>query len=184
MASDSQVEEEKSSDNRRKSDEEFSADEDSSKGSVNDDDDANGRVEEVQPPVLQPHDVPMDHEEHEGGDDSRPPSRRHSPSSSDNEEEAHEDEEVEDDDGEAGDNFPACYPENPPIVDQMPQVEYPVDTARSSPSERNLDFNRMVQNNFVPFSKGLKGDAYRRRTNYEHQQIMGYVFILLIIYDS
>ena len=81
----------------------------------------------------------------------------------------------DDDDGDNGGQFPTCYPVNPPLVEQIPEIAYNPDTPRSSPSERNLEFQRMVQNNFVPFSKGLKGEPYRRRTNYEHQQIMGYV---------
>ena len=134
---------------------------------ANDDDDANSNGAN-QPPLLQPADGQQGQDQ---GQDSRPPSRRQSPSESEN-----EDEEFEDDD-DFDDNFPSCYPDHPPIVEPLPEIAYPDDVTRSSPSERNLDFNRMVRNNFVPFSKGLKGDAYRRRTNYEHQQIMGYVIL-------
>ena len=81
----------------------------------------------------------------------------------------------DDDDDDEDDNprFPFCYPVDPPLVEILPVVQYPEDAPRSSPSDRNLDFERMVRNNFVPFAKGLKGDAYRRRTDYEHQKIMG-----------
>ena len=84
--------------------------------------------------------------------------------------------------------FPSCYPAQPPLVEVLPEINYPADTPQSTPSQRNMEFDRMVQNNFVPFTKGLKGEAYRRRTNYEHQKIMGYVICgyqnLLISYDS
>ena len=79
----------------------------------------------------------------------------------------------DDDDDDDNQRFPACYPIDPPVVEVLPLIEYPADAERSSPSDRNLDFNRMVQSNFVPFSKGLRGEDYRKRTNYEHQQIMG-----------
>ena len=90
----------------------------------------------------------------------------------------------DDDDADDEQRFPFCYPVDPPAVEVFPLIQYPADARRSSPSDRNLDFNRMVQANFVPFSKGLKGEDYRKRTNYEHQQIMGYVRLKLFIFHN
>ena len=159
MADKSEVEKEESSDNN--SEEELSIEEDPSKD-ANDDDDAKMDVG-TQPPTLQP----ADNQENngQGREQNPPPGDRQPPHDPEDELE----DEFEDD----GDNFPDCYPLNPPVVDQLPEIEYPADAPRSTPSERNLDFERTVRNNFVPFSKGLKGDMYRRRTNYEHQKIMG-----------
>ena len=88
-----------------------------------------------------------------------------------------DDEEFHDDrdgsDSDDGEMFPTCFPRNPPDVDRVPFVEYPADAVRSSPSDRNREFARMVQNNFVPYQKGMKGEPYRKRTNYEHQLAMG-----------
>ena len=85
-----------------------------------------------------------------------------------------EDGEVEDsDDSDDGETFPSCFPRNPPDVERIPFVEYPADAVRSSPSDRNRDFARRVQENFVPYQKGMKGESYRKRTNYEHQLAMG-----------
>jgi len=153
------IEKEKSSDDSRTHDEEFSDVE-----SPPEDDDG---AKTPPPPVLAAQDVNMspqnrddgpydpdgsDHDGEHGGSDNSGP---------------------EDSDDDEEDNFPACFPDDPPFVKQIPTIEYPVDAPRSSPSARNLDFNRMVQDNFVPFAKGMKGDIYRKRTNYEHQKVMG-----------
>ena len=125
-------------------------------------------------PVLQPQDHEMGSNNSQEGfqNDASPPNspagsiREHG---SDSESESDDD----DEDDENDQRFPFCYPVDPPLVEVLPVIQYPNDAERSSPSDRNLDFKRMVQNNFVPFAKGLKGEAYRRRTDYEHQQIMG-----------
>lgn len=160
MASQSKtVEKEESSDKKRIPDAEFS---ESDTEKADDDDDA--KSHDPRRRVLRPQDDAMESDQVK-------------------QDESFEDSESDDGNGdENGDEnddddvFPPCYPANPFVPEQIPFVVYPDDVTRSTPSERNLQFNRMVQNNFVPFSKGLKGEAYRRRTDYEHQQIMGYVF--------
>ena len=145
-------------------DEEFSEIE----SDANDDDDAKSKTNN--PPVLQPADQEM---RPEVRNDSPP--RLEGETSDDGSDEEREDEPEAEPEDELG-QFPSCYPAQPPLVETLPRVEYPVDTPQSTPSQRNMEFDRMVQNNFVPFTKGLKGEAYRRRTNYEHQKIMGYVY--------
>ena len=78
-----------------------------------------------------------------------------------------------DDDDDDDDTFPTCYPMNPPLVEQFPRIEYPPDAMRSSPSDRNREFNRQLRDNFVPYAKGMRGEVYRKRTTYEHQSVMG-----------
>ena len=150
MASQSKpVEEEESSDDKRVPDEEFSG------SDANDDDDAKSN-KSGKSPVLQLQDDSMS-------------------SGQENNDSSEESDFEEENDNGDDDVFPPCYPSNPFLPEQIPLVVYPDDVPRSTPSERNLEFNRMVQNNFVPFAKGLRGEAYRKRTDYEHQQIMGYV---------
>ena len=167
------VEEEKSSDENRVPDEEFSASDNEAADDDGEDSKSN-RIQQNAQPILQANDNEMDHA----------PGRRvqadSDSSQNDSDENMDHDEPTDDsdNDGDDDDNFPPCYPGNPFLPEQIPFVAYPEDTTRSSPSERNMAFNRMVQNNFVPFAKGLKGEAYRRRCNYEHQQIMGYVLNL------
>ena len=159
MASGSNVVEEgKSSDDSRTHDEEFSDVE------TPPEDDDSGKT--PPPPVLSAQDVNMSPQGQ--NDDQYDPDGSDHNSNHDGSDRSGSDD--SDDDEE---DFPACFPDDPPFVEQMPTIEYPVDAPRSSPSARNLDFNRMVQNNFVPFQKGMKGDAYRKRTNYEHQKVMG-----------
>ena len=169
MAPDSQfVEEEKSSDDKNGSDSEISVE---SPSDVNDDDDAN--MNDTPPPVLQAQDTemapPLENQLNHYSDGESDQESDHE----DERENELEDEPEDDDDGDHDDGFPSCYPEDPPFVVEIPLIAYPEDAPMSSPSARNLDFNRMVQNNFVPFSKGMKGEAYRKRTNYEHQMVMG-----------
>ena len=83
------------------------------------------------------------------------------------------DDDNDDDDDDDGENFPQCYPQDPPLVEHLPRIEYPADAVRSSPSARNREFNRRLQENFVPYSKGMRGEIYRKRTAYEHQSVMG-----------
>lgn len=126
---------------------------------------------DVQPPTLNPNEEAM------------PPTGQNSPQNQGQENDPEDpgtpsgsDGEVEDDsegDSDDGDAFPDCFPRDPPEVDRVPFVEYPADAVRSSPSARNREFNRMVQENFVPYQKGMKGEPYRKRTNYEHQLAMG-----------
>ena len=149
-------------------DEEFS--EDSSASDNGTDDDA--AADASRAPVLQPQDLGMDN-----GSDSTP--SRHSDdeqslpgSDATSDHDVNQDEDVDNDEN-AAEEFAACYPVNPPAVEILPNIEYPEDTPQSSPSARNLDFKRNVQNNFVPFSKGMRGESYRRRTTYEHQTVMG-----------
>ena len=151
-------------------DEEFS--EDSSSGDNGTDDDAASAASHA--PILQPQDVGM-------GDESEDASSHHSDeeqslpdsdATNDDDDDVDQGEDADDNENDA-DEFAACYPVNPPAVEVLPNIEYPEDTPRSSPSLRNLDFKRSVQNNFVPFSKGMRGESYRRRTTYEHQTVMG-----------
>ena len=121
------------------------------------------------PPILNPNDAGMppaggNVPQFQGQENIEDPG---TPSESENEE-------IQDDsDSDDGEMFPTCFPRNPPDVDRVPFVEYPADAVQSSPSDRNREFARMVQNNFVPYQKGMKGEPYRKRTNYEHQLAMG-----------
>ena len=160
------VEEEESSDDKRASDSEFSHE---SSDEESQDNEAFADVQ-TPPPALQPQDQEMGspHESDRNSDNGE----------NDSTEEVHDD----DDDAEAeaeeeDEGYPQCFPANPPIVEILPIFNYPADAPRSSPSARNLDFRRTLQNNFVPFSKGMKGEAYRKRTTFEHQTVMGYVYI-------
>ena len=160
MASGSKtVEEEQSSDDTKVPDEEFS--------DVDTPSEAEDERQSPVPPVLSAQDVNMDPQNQPAGDGVDGDGSDHDGGR------AGSDSDDSDDSEDGEDGFPACFPDNPPFVEQVPTVEYPVDAPRSSPSARNLDFNRMVQNNFVPFAKGMKGEIYRKRTNYEHQKVMG-----------
>ena len=145
---------------------------------------------EVQPPILNPVDEMMPpvgqhvpqiqdqenfdaaHESDEGGEGELEDDREDDPED-DPEDIVRAEHSDSSDDSDDGETFPQCFPRNPPDVERLPFVEYPADAVRSSPSDRNREFARMVQNNFVPYQKGMKGESYRKRTNYEHQLAMG-----------
>ena len=93
-------------------------------------------------------------------DDNPEPQGPHDQEMLDREEEVEEEVEEEepdhsDDEGDF-EEFPACYPSDPPVVDRVPFIDYPADAPRSSPSDRNREFNRQLRANFVPYSKGMK----------------------------
>ena len=80
----------------------------------------------------------------------------------------------DDDDGPI---LPAAFPLNPPMPDDLPPIQFPplVDGASSS-TERNRKWARTVRDSFVAYQSGMRGDSYKRRCNYEHMVVMGYVY--------